>query len=171
MDGTGMYRDIPEDLRALIEPIVADHGLELVDVEQKQGRAPWTLRVIVDTAEGDGRVPVERCAEVSRELSARLDAADAVPVRYSLEVSSPGFDRVLAREKDFERACGREVRVETRSPREGRRRFRGRLLGFQDAVARLAVDGEEVAIPFEEITRARSVYEFTRDDFAAGRGR
>ena len=57
-----VYRDIPEEMRALIEPIVADHGLELVDVERRQGRAPWTLRVIVDTRSGDGRVPVDQCA-------------------------------------------------------------------------------------------------------------
>ena len=120
-----VYRDIPEDMRTLIEPIVADHGLELVDVEHHQGRPPWTLRVIVDTEGGDGRVPIERCADVSREIAAQLDAKDAIPVRYQLEVSSPGLDRVLAREKDFARACGREIRLETRAPLDGRRRFRG----------------------------------------------
>jgi ribosome maturation factor RimP len=165
-----VYRDIPEAMRALIEPIVQDHGLELVDVEQSRGRAPWLLRVIVDTAEGDGRVAVDRCAELSRELSAGLDAADAVPVSYRLEVSSPGLDRVLAREKDFSSACGREVRLETRAPRDGRRRFRGRLLAFADGVARLAVDGREVAIPLSDVARARTVYEFTREDFAARAG-
>jgi ribosome maturation factor RimP len=157
-------------MRTLIEPIVQDHGLELVDVEQRRGRAPWLLRVIVDTAEGDGRVGVDRCAELSRELSAGLDAADAVPVSYRLEVSSPGLDRVLAREKDFAAACGREVRLETRAPRDGRRRFRGRLLAFGDGVAHLAVDGREVAIPFADVARAQTVYEFTREDFAARAG-
>lgn len=161
-----MYRDVPDAMRRLIEPILEGHGLELVDVETKGGRAPWTVRVVVDTPRGDGRVPVDRCAEVSREIGTQLDAADAVPERYTLEVSSPGLDRVLAREKDFERARGAEVRVETRTPREGRRRFRGRLLAFEDAVARLLVDGREVAIPFSEVARARAVYEFSRADFA-----
>jgi len=166
-----VYRDIPEEMRVLIEPIVADHGLELVDVERRQGRAPWTLRVIVDTREGDGRVPVDRCADVSREVGTHLDAAGTIPVAYNLEVSSPGLDRVLAREKDFERACGQEVKVETRTPIEGRRRFRGRLQGFESGAARVEVDGEPVAVPFEEIARARVVYEFTREDFAAKAGR
>lgn len=166
-----MYRDIPDDMRALIEPVVEDHGLELVDVEHSRGRAPWTVRVIVDTPSGDGRVPVERCAEVSREVSAVLDAADAIPVRYNLEVSSPGLDRVLAREKDFAAACGREVRIETRQPIAGRRRFRGLLQGFEGAVATLEVDGARVAIAFADVARARTVYQFTREDFAGGSSR
>lgn len=163
-----MYRDIPEEMRALIEPIVDDFGLELVDIEQRQGRAPWHLRVVVDTAEGDGRVPVDTCAEVSREVGACLDAADAIPVAYHLEVSSPGLDRMLAREKDFARAVGREVRLQTHAPVDGRRRFRGTLVGFDGAEARLRVDGREVAVPFAAVRRANAVYAFSRDDFAAG---
>jgi ribosome maturation factor RimP len=169
-DWRNVYRDIPEDMRTMIEPIVADQGLELVDIERHQGRPPWTVRVIVDTASGDGRVPVERCADVSREIAAQLDAADAIPVRYQLEVTSPGLDRVLAREKDFTRACGREVRVETRAPQDGRRRFRGRLLAFDAGALRLSVDGAEVSIAFADVARARTVYEFTRDDFAQRNG-
>ncbi len=154
----------------MIEPIVADHGLELVDVERHQGRPPWTLRVIVDTPDGDGLVPIERCADLSREIGARLDASDAIPVRFRLEVSSPGLDRVLAREKDFVAACGRELRLETRVPLTGRRRFRGRLLSFDAGVARLAVDGTEVSIAFDDVARASALYEFTRDDFAPRTG-
>lgn len=161
-----MYVDIPTDLRRLIEPIVEDHGLELVDVEFARGRPPWRLRVIVDTPQMDGRVPVDRCAEVSRELGARLDAAGAIETRYVLEVTTPGFDRVLAREKDFAAACGAELRVETRRPHDGRRRFRGRLAAFEAGTLRLAVEGQEVAIPFAEVAKANCVYEFTREDFA-----
>ena len=161
-----MYRDIPEEMRALIEPIVVDHSLELVDLDLKRGRAPWILRVVVDTPEGDGRVPVEECARVSREIGSHLDAGDLIPGRYTLEVSSPGLDRILAREKDFEAACGREVKIETRAPRDGRRRFRGRLVGFDGALARVMVEGEEVEIAFADVAKANVVYEFSREDFA-----
>jgi ribosome maturation factor RimP len=161
-----VYRDIPEEMRALIEPIVDEHGLELVDADLKRGRAPWTLRVIVDTPEGDGRVPVEQCAQVSREIGSHLDARDLILTHYTLEVSSPGLDRVLAREKDFAAACGREVKIETRVPRSGQRRFRGRLVGFDAGVVRLLVDEEEVEIAFADVARANAVYEFTREDFA-----
>lgn len=160
-----MHRDIPEELLTLIEPIAEDHGLELVDAELVRGH----LRVVVDTAQGDGRVPVDTCAEVSRELSHQLDAADLVAGRYVLEVSSPGLDRPLARPKDFVLACGQDVRVETRAPIEGRRRFKGRLVRFEDEVAHVAVDGREYAIPFASVAKGKVVYRFSRADFAARR--
>jgi ribosome maturation factor RimP len=96
-----IYRDIPEDLRALIEPVVHEHGCELVDVEVARGQGKGLLRIVVDTPQADGRVPIERCVAISREVETLLDAADAMPGAYQLEVSSPGLDRVLAREKDF----------------------------------------------------------------------
>jgi ribosome maturation factor RimP len=164
--GLNVYRDIPEELRLLIEPVVADAGFELVDALLTRGRAPWLLRVTIDTPEGDGRVPIERCAAVSRELGSQLEAADAIPVSYRLEVSSPGLDRLLAREKDFERACGSEIHVETRRPLDGRRRFRGLLLAYEGGALRLRLDAGEIAIPFAEIAKAHRIYRFTRDDFA-----
>lgn len=163
-----MYRDIPEELRTLIEPVVEDAGFELVDAVLTRGRRPWLLRVTIDTPEGDGRVSIERCAGVSREIGVQLDATDAVPVSYRLEVSSPGLDRLLAREKDFAAACGAEVQIETLRPLEGRRRFRGVLLGFEQGVARVSVDGREVEIAFGEVAKARTLYKFTPADFAGG---
>jgi ribosome maturation factor RimP len=161
-----VYRDIPEELRVLIEPVVGDAGFELVDALLMRGRAPWLLRVTIDTPEGDGRVPIECCAGVSREIGSQLDAADAIAVPYRLEVSSPGLDRLLAREKDFLVARGSEVQLETLRPLDGRRRFRGVLVEFEDGVARVSVDGREYRVPFADITKAHRIYQFTRDDFA-----
>jgi ribosome maturation factor RimP len=165
-----VYRDIPEDLKALIEPIVEDAGFELVDIVQNRGRQPWLLRAVIDTQAGDGRVPVERCAQVSREIETHLDTADAIAVPYRLEVSSPGLDRPLARAKDFAAACGSEVRIETDRPVSGRRRFRGRLLAFDGDVVRVDVDGSEYEIPIDDVAQANSIYQFTRDDFAGSGG-
>ena len=125
------------------------------------------MRVTIDRVEGDGRVPVERCALISREIGTQLDAADVVAGSYRLEVSSPGLDRLLAREKDFAAACGGEVKLKTRRPLEGRRRFRGRLIEFGDGIAKLDVEGREFEIPFCEIERANSMYQFSREDFAS----
>lgn len=161
-----VYRDIPEELKVLIEPVVRDSGFELVDALLTRGRAPWLLRVTLDTPEADGRVPIERCAAVAREIGSQLDAADAIAVPYRLEVSSPGLDRLLAREKDFQVACGGEVQVETLRPIDGRRRFRGVLVAFEAGIARVLVDGREYNLPFAEITKAHRIYKFTRDDFA-----
>jgi ribosome maturation factor RimP len=163
---TGVYADIPEELRRRIEPVVVDHGLELVDVELTRGRPPWRVRVVVDTAAGDGRVGIDLCAGVSREVSAQLDAHDSIGSRYTLEVTSPGFDRVLAREKDFLAACGGEVKLKTRHAIAGQRSFRGLLEAFEAGEVRLLVDGREVTIPFGEVAKANAVYEFSREDFA-----
>jgi len=168
-----MYRDIPEELRALIEPIVTDHGLELMDADLARGRGPWQLRVTVDTPAGDGAVSVEACADVSRELGTQLDATDAIDHAYTLEVSSPGLDRPLSRAKDFTAAAaddGSDVKIETRVPVDGRRRFRGRLVGFDGETARVAVDGREFAIPFAQVAKAHVVYPFSAADFAPRRG-
>jgi ribosome maturation factor RimP len=161
-----VYRDIPEELLEVIEPVVQSSGFEVMDVTLIRGRPPWTLRVVMDTPQGDGRVSIDRCAEVSRELGTHLDVADAISVSYRLEVSSPGLDRPLSREKDFSAACGSEVRLQTLRPVDGRRRFRGTLLAFEDGIVHLRVDGSEVQIPFGEIAKANTIYHFTRADFA-----
>jgi ribosome maturation factor RimP len=161
-----VYRDIPDDLRVLIEPVVGDHDCELVDVEVLGGGSQGLLRVTLDSVSGDGRISIECCAEVSRELQTQLDVADVMQGAYRLEVSSPGLDRVLAREKDFGAAVGEEVKIRTRRPLEGRRRFRGTLVSFEDESARVLIDGKQVEIPFDEIEKANILYQFSRADFA-----
>jgi ribosome maturation factor RimP len=165
-----VYRDIPEELRVLIEPVVAEAGFELVDVQLARGGRPWSLRVTIDTPQCDGRVSIDSCAAISRELGSQLDAADAIEAGYRLEVSSPGLDRPLTRERDFASACGREVRVETRRPIAGRRRFRGVLLRFERDVAAIEVDGSEVEISFADVSKANTVYQFSRADFVGRAG-
>jgi ribosome maturation factor RimP len=165
-----VYRDIPEELRILIEPIVEDAGFELVDVLLTRGGRPGLLRVIIDTPAGDGRVNIDQCASVSREIGSQLDVADAIESAYRLEVSSPGLDRPLAREKDFTAARGTEVQIETREPVEGRRRFRGVLREFGAGVAAVDVDGRTVEISFADVAKARIVYKFTPADFAGRAG-
>jgi ribosome maturation factor RimP len=166
-----LYRDIPEDLRELIEPVVEDHGLELMNVETSGGPGPAIMRITVDTPAGDGRVPVDRLAAVSREVETQLDAEGTMPGSYRLEVSSPGLDRMLSREKDFVAACGTEIKLKTRRPLAGRRNFRGQLVAFQDGVARVVVDGEERGVPFEEVEKANTIYTFSSADFRGGDSR
>ncbi len=164
--GRRIYRDIPEELRALIEPVVADHDCELVGVEVARNRGTGLLRITVDNPSGDGRVEITRCVAISREVETLLEASDAMPGAYQLEVSSPGLDRVLGREKDFIAAISQEVKLRTRRPIEGRKRYRGRLVSLESGVLKVKVDGEEVLIPIEEVEKANSIYEFTSADFA-----
>ena len=169
-----IYRDIPEELRELIEPVVLEHECELVDVDVARNRGQGLLRVTVDSPTSDGRVPIENCVAISREVETLLDAADTMPGAYQLEVSSPGLDRLLGREKDFLAAVGLTVKLRTRRPIEGRKRFRGRLLsaevepGASEIEVKLEVDGVDVSIPFDEIEKANSIYEFSSTDFGKG---
>ncbi|MBY0431553.1 MAG: ribosome maturation factor RimP, partial [Rhodospirillales bacterium] len=102
---------------------------------------------------------VEDCADISRALSALLDVEDPIEGTYTLEVSSPGIDRPLTRRVDYERWAGFEAKVETSRPVDGRKRFRGRLVGIDEAdMIRLRLDdGGEAALPLTDIQRAKLV--------------
>ena len=167
-----MYHDIPEDLRLLIEPIVDECSCELVDVVVQRSASEGLIRIVIDHKNGDGRVSIENIESVSREVGVQLDAADFMSGRYRLEVTSPGLDRVLAREKDFIAATGSQVKLQTRRPIESRKRFRkkfkGTLKSFEDGIAQIEVDNEIVQIPFGEVEKANSIYQFSREDFAGG---
>ncbi len=165
-----MYRDIPLDLRFRIEPVVEEQDCELVDVELRRNSAEDLIRITIDSQSGDGRVAIERCEAISREVEAQLDAAEFMPGRYRLEVTTPRLDRVLAREKDFAAACGKDVKIQTRRPlplgEVSRRRFKGLLVDFRDDIAIVKVDGKTAEIPFEEVEKANSFYRFSREDFS-----
>jgi ribosome maturation factor RimP len=141
-----------ERLIGLVEPVLGRLGYELVELEYGAGRARAQLRLFIDAPAGVG---VEDCARVSRETSALLEAADPIPVAYTLEVSSPGFDRVLRTPAHFGRFLGSRVYAQLKEPRAGRRRYTGTLLGVEPAGITLEVDGEPVALAFEEIGKAR----------------
>ena len=139
----------------LIEPTLHDMGFELVRVLMSGGQRP-TLQVMVERSD-QGPVTLDQCAEVSHAISALLDVADPLPGAYRLEVTSPGLDRPLVRRADYERFAGFEARLETELPLEGRRRFRGRLLGIADDQVRLALPEGETSIPFDAIKKAKLV--------------
>ncbi len=151
-----MYRDIPPELLRVAEPVVKAHGLELVDASIRHGAGRVQVQLVLDTPAGDGRVLVDQCAAVSREVGHGLDAADLVGGSYTLEVSSPGVDRMLGREADFERVLGRRVKVETREPMQGRRHFKGELVAFERGEARLRTETGDFRIPFAKISRAQA---------------
>lgn len=147
-----MATTLRERLIALIEPLVGRLGYELVELEYGSGRGHAQVRVFIDAAAGVG---VGDCEKVSREISALLDVEDPIPGAYTLEVSSPGFDRVLRTREHFGRFVGSRVFVELKEPRAGRRRYTGQLLAVDDDGIALAVDQERVAVAFAEIGKAR----------------
>jgi len=111
-----------------IEPSLEAMGYRLVRVVIIGGRRP-TLQVMAERLD-DEAMTVDDCAQISHLVSAILDVADPIAGAYMLEISSPGIDRPLVRAQDYDRFSGFEARVELARPIEGRKRFRGRLLGI-----------------------------------------
>ena len=141
-----------ERLIALIEPVLTRLGYELVELEYAAGRSQAVVRLFIDTPAG---ITVDDCERVSRDVAALLDVDDPIPTAYTLEVSSPGFDRVLRIPAHFERFVGERVFVELKAPRAGRKRFTGLLQGVTATGIELEVDKQKVEVPFEEIGKAR----------------
>ncbi len=151
-------KGIIDRTREILEPILEEIGLELVDVTLRTEMGRWILRVTIDC---EGGVNVDHCAAVSRELSVHLDVEDLVPVKYFLEVSSPGLDRPLKEEKDFSRFAGRRVLIRTHRSVEGKRKIGGNLEGIHQGIVIVALeDGRRIQVPVEDISSARLDYEF-----------
>ncbi len=142
-------------VESLIRPSLADMGYDIVRI-QFSGDRRAKLQVMVERADSKG-MTVDDCASVSRAAEAILDVADPIAGTYILEVSSPGIDRPLTRLQDFDRFAGFDARVEMRMPIEGRRRFRGRLLGRDGEMVRLTTDSGEIALPFGDLAKAKLV--------------
>ncbi len=148
--------EIEQKVERLAGQIVEDLGLEIVLVEYSE-RGNGRLRLVIDKP---GGVSLDDCAEASRRLGAVLDVEDPVPRSYELEVSSPGLDRPLVRPEDYDRFSGRRAVVKTAMPLDGRRVFRGRLMGRSGekkdlAVLELADGSGSVEIPLSAVAQAR----------------
>lgn len=108
-----------------------------------------------ETSLRESGIGIDDCERVSHEVSALLDVEDPIPTAFTLEVSSPGSDRVLRTKPHFVRFAGARVHVELKAPREGRRRYTGTLKSVSDAGIELEVDRQPVSVPFDEIEKAR----------------
>jgi ribosome maturation factor RimP len=145
---------------AIVEPILADLGYRLVRV-CISGSAGGTVQIMAERP--DGTMAIEDCEAASRALSPVLDVADPIEGPYRLEISSPGIDRPLVRRSDFERYAGHVAHVEMLAPVDGRRRFRGELIGAEGECARLrctdkiTAEHAEVLLRIDDMSEARLV--------------
>ena len=137
-----------ERLLAMLEPVVVDLGYELVELEHKGS----LLRVYVDKPDG---ISVDDCAKVSGQVAAVLDAEDPIGGGYTLEVSSPGFDRPLRTAAHFRAQLGKRAKLELALPLDGRRRFTGTLLAIEAEVVTIEVDGKDFNVPLRSLASAR----------------
>ena len=152
---TWVYGEMTSDeLRDLLEPVVARLGYELTDLEAKIGGKSGVLRVFIDKPDG---IDLDDCEQVSRAVSTLLDVEDPLPGHYDLEVSSPGLDRKLTKVEHFQRFSGEEVKIQTRFPIAGRKRYRGTLESCDNDNIKVKVDGQSFEIPIATIDVARLV--------------
>ena len=142
-------------IETLIAPSLQAMGYSIVRVSFTGGKR-GTLQIMVERID-DATLTVEDCATVSHTVSALLDVADPIDAAYMLEISSPGIDRPLVRSRDYERFAGFEAKIELQRPLEGRRRFRGKLMGLVDDNVKILVGAETVLVPLPAIARAKLV--------------
>ena len=149
-------KEVQRRVEEIADSLLKDEGLELVDLEYRREGRRRVLRLFIDK---EGGVTVEDCATVSRELADILDAKDAIPEAYVLEVSSPGLNRRVRKRRDFFRFAGRKVEVRLAALQDGRRKIVGTILGVEGEAVVVAAPEFTYSIAFEDIARATLVYE------------
>ena len=148
--------DIVQKITQIIEPTLTDMGFALVRVLYQGADTNNTLQIMVERADYSA-MQADDCEKISRSLSAILDVEDVIANRYMLEVTSPGIDRPLVKLADYERFNGREAKVETLLPVEGRKRFKGKLKGVDGKQIVIDFEGQELKIDFDIISKAKLV--------------
>src|SRR5262249_8447592 len=145
---------VVERVRAAVSPLLSDLGLEIYDVEHAGG----TLRVTVDR---EGGIDLDTIALATRIVSRELDHSDPIPGRYTLEVTSPGLERTLRTPAHFAGAVGTVITVRTRPEADGERRAKGELVAADDGgITVRQENGAERFVPYDDIERARTVFEW-----------
>jgi len=147
---------IAQSVAELIEPGLLAKGFELVSVEfQKEGKT-WFLRIFIDK---EGGIALEDCQKASHLVGDLIEIEDIIKPVYTLEVSSPGLNRVLKKEKDFVRFFRKKICVQCHAPFNGRKKFTGILRDFKDQAIHLEVDGQSYTIPLNRVAKANLVIE------------
>ena len=141
-------------VRGLLEPLCDGEGVELVHIEYQREMGGRVLRLYIDRP---GGVTLDDCVNISRQSGDLLDVHIENIGPYSLEVSSPGPDRPLGKKEDFVKFKGKKARIKTVHAFEGRKKFKGVLLGTSGEAVQLLVNDQTVSIPLEKIARARLV--------------
>jgi ribosome maturation factor RimP len=144
-------------IAALADQVAAAMGFEVVLIEIKGGGSRSIVRTFIDKP---GGITLDDCERFSKRFSLLLDVEDWIPFSYILEVSSPGLDRPLVKEADFQRFAGRNAKIRTRLPLEGQRSFKGKILGVgQGRVSMELAQGKQVEIAVTDIEKANLVAE------------
>jgi ribosome maturation factor RimP len=145
------FESLLREVREVVEPILESQGFELVDLEYQRESQGWVLRIYLDR---EGGVSLDDCAGVSHEVGAVLEVKDLIPSAYILEVSSPGLTRPLKKPEDFNKFRNQMVKIKLYEPLEGRRNFKGTLLGLEGDRVRVEVEQRVYESPLQRIAKA-----------------
>lgn len=147
-----MGKNVTAIVEELAAPILEGMNIELVDIEYQKEGSNWFLRVFIDK---EGGIDIDDCGAVSEKLSKQLDEADPIKDAYFLEVSSPGIERPLKKEKDIQWAIGKRVHVKTYEAIEDAKIFEGILTEFDGKVLTIQEEKKSYQIPFDKVASAR----------------
>lgn len=162
---------VVQRMRALVDPIASDLGLEIYDIEQRGG----TMRVTLDTPPGsDAGVDLDQLALATRLISRELDHQDPIPGKYTLEVTSPGVERTLRTPAHFQREIGKTVNIRLSNVDAEQRRFQGVLVAADDTTATIRLDAADGftdrIVDLADVDRARTVFEWGPQPKPGGKG-
>jgi len=159
----GENQNVIKAVEDLAGSAIRADGFDLIEVQYRRERGGWVLRLYVDRIPEPGQssdtdavgsgVTLDNCVAISREVGHLLEVNEIIQGPYNLEVSSPGLDRPLKKPDDFIRFAGRLVRVRTKLPMDGRKKFKGQLLGLEDGWIKLDMDGQVIQIRLDETER------------------
>lgn len=152
-----MNEQIIESVKALVDSYLKDHAIELVDVIYRRESPGMVLRLLVDTAEG---ITIEECEDLNKYLSEVLDKESVIEDHFVLEVSSPGLDRALKTDRDFERVAGNELMITTFEPIEGKRVIEGKLVSSDKEKLFIEAVDKTIIVPRAKIAKATLKIEF-----------
>jgi len=150
-----MYDDLKDKIWQLAEPVVTSEGMELIHVECVKMHSRWVFRLFLDKEDG---ITLNDCATISNQLGDILDVHELSRGPYTLEVSSPGLDRPLSRDCDFEKFKGAKVKIKTHIKIDGIKNFQGTLTDFVEEngrkIVRVNVSGKVYSLPKNDIAKA-----------------
>jgi ribosome maturation factor RimP len=153
--------DLISQLTMLIEPLLKHEGLSLVRIQFLGQRRP-TLQIMIERLD-ECPVTIDNCVEASRSISAALDIEDLIKDSYKLEVTSPGLDRPLIKETDFQRFVGNEIKFQTYEIKEGQKKFQGFLEQADKEFIQVRLKDKEnqlITVNYQEIRQAKLVPKF-----------
>jgi len=160
-----------EKIISVLEPVLSVHGVDCVELVWRTDRGEAVLEVTVEkpeTREPGAGVTLDLCTEISRDLSASLDAGDCIDRRYRLEVGSPGLERALYATSDYERFAGRDAKLKLKKPLKGEYVVTGTLDGISEGKIAILVRGQRALVEHADVDKAHLVFAWKRDKPAGG---